>query len=769
LKDKRSLPLVLLSVALVGVLFPPRLGGQAAGPGPVTLTLQVHGAKADSPPLQAEGVAEWFGTGKAEPVRFKLDSALPTQLSLQPGRWVLRAQAPGFWGAPYQLDLAEPGKSHVLEVWPAGQLQGEVTWDTAKPPSELVVFFRSPPAGSESKLPPGRETCLLEGKTWRCTLPALPLDLRFQSPGYIPRYQWGVAVAAGKSLNAGRIELRQGSAVQGWVVTADRTPPTGTRISLRPRIGGALTDAAERKRLESLRFEATVNPQGFFELAGVPPGAYLLEAKNDRFAPAVVSVRVVPGEVTQVANPPLLLDQPKVVEVFVDPPVDPAGKRWRMKLQKMDRDSSVVETFADEPAGEDGSWRKKGVPMGEYFLRVSRSGDEAWWGGPLMVDENPEPLRIQLDVLRVQGTVTLGEEPLAAKVWFGGRHGAVRIEAQSDAKGRFETFLPHAGGWPVSVSAEKPAVQRELAKVKIEPKPGTRVAEIELLLPDTLLRGRVVDERNDPIPGAIVTAESQSESRSAPVQALTDKEGRFEIRGLARGAALIEADAGEDRFADPTTVDVLDSKDDKSWILVAHPRLRLSGLVSSLAGPVPGARIKAAPVGLPYLGVRLTTSDAQGRFEVLLPRATREIHLAVGAPGFAFRMLRVPVPEGGAFGVNLEQNGGTLILEPRAPFDPGDAEAPGVFLVHGGSVEAVQSVLAWAAPMGGGLDTSGRSQLPGLEPGAYQACLIHLSELAVLEAGLIPKERCVSGILGVNGELKLKLPGWEATPGREGR
>ena len=46
-------------------------------------------------------------------------------------------------------------------------------------------------------------------------------------------------------------------------------------------------------------------------------------------------------------------------------------------------------------------------------------------------------------------------------------------------------------------------------------------------------------------------------------------------------------------------------------------------------------------MGVPVFGIRSVPTDAQGQFEVTLPPSAREMFLAVSAPGFAFRMLRL--------------------------------------------------------------------------------------------------------------------------------
>ncbi|MEA2602581.1 MAG: hypothetical protein QOF89_3573 [Acidobacteriota bacterium] len=672
LRKSLSSPKALVPAYLLFLLIP---AGQLVADEPptaqleVSVSVQLKGAPVNTAKLQAvHGVAKWFGKGAVDPVPFSASFSQPATLKLPPGRWVLQAESPGAWSKGYQLELTDQGALVALELWPAGTIEGGLTLqDGVAAPAELVASFRPVPEVPASQAPPRSQVVYpveKEKQTWRCVVPAGSLDLRIQSPGFIPRYLWGARIEAGGTLRPGRLDLRRGSAVLGWIVTANGTPlGNGAEVSLRPRGGQGVRGEGQRQRLEELNFKAAVNPRGFFQMDGVPPGAYILEARHERFAPATTSVKVVPGEVTEVANPPLILELPKVLEVYVDPATDPSGQPWTAKLQKLDRDSSVLTPVAEGAIALDGSWRKPGIPPGRYLLRIGLKSGETWWLDQIELTENPAPVQVRLDFVDVKGSVHLGKKPLPAKLWFGGQFGAVRMEAQADEKGKFKALLPKSGEWVVHVESEDPPVQREIPKVKIEPKPGTHVAELDLRLPDTILRGRVVDEKGEPIGKAIVTALSNGAVREDGVQARTDEAGHFEFRGLLPGTTLVEADAGQDRFAHPVAVDVPEEKDSPSIVLIARPQLRLSGTVVSSAGPVAGARIKAAPAGMPYIGVHTVTSDVQGHFEVVLPPKAQEMLLSVGAPGFAFRMLRVPVPENRQFTVGVDQAAGTLVIE----------------------------------------------------------------------------------------------------------
>jgi hypothetical protein len=756
----------VIGLSLLILPFMPARGeeGPEAGRQDVTVNLRMRGRASGgaAAALSVRAVAIWYGKGKVDPVEIALTGKNPGHMELRPGRWVLAAEAAGYWGSEFQLELGEKAAAVTLDLWPAGVLEGGfLLADGLRPPADLLLFLRAAPGESAAAAPPpSRVVCAVRQESWTCPVPAGVLDLRLQAPGFIPRYLWGVRVTAGQTVRPGRMDLHQGSAVQGWVVTVDGASlGDNAWVTLRPRVGAAVPDAKEKQRLESLIFKAQVNSRGFFQMEGVPPGAYLLEARHESYAPAVVSVRVIPGEVTEIANPPLVLDHPKVVEVFVDPPLGPSDRPWSVKLQRFDRDTSVMIPFAQERVATDGVWRKSGVPPGSYLLHIGPSPAETWWMGEVAVEENPAPVQVSMRLVRVKGTVQLGDKPLAAKIDFGGKFGAVRIEAAADEKGKFETLLPKAGDWVVYVTAEDPAVEREIPKVRVEPKPGTEEAIVDLDLPDTLLRGSVITEAGgDPVAGALVTAMSAGAVRESAVQVRADRDGRFELRGILPGTTLVEAAGGEDLVAEAVAVDVRPEKESQPIVLRAGPRLRVTGTVVSATGPVPGARVKAVPVGVPTIATRIMAADAAGRFTLLLPPATREMLVTVNAPGFALRTLRLPVPETRELAIGLEQSAGTLVLETDGPADYADPNAPMIYVLHGGAAEALYYLQAWAATAGAPAPgTDGRSVIPAVEPGAYQACLVLPSERPGLDFGITPPGRCASGILGANGELTLEV------------
>lgn len=748
-------PLLLVALGVV-----PSVKAETGTPKTTTvgIWLHVHGTAAGEtiPPIRA--VARWYGNGKVGPQSVPVSPESPGSLQLQPGRWTVQAEAPGFWGSPKAIELGTEAKDIDLDLWPAGTVEGGFLLpEGEKPPAALTVFFRSAPGSATDAPDPADVLCPVEEGSWRCTLPVGVLDLRFQADGFIPRYQWGIGVPRKGAVALGKLDLARGSAVLGWVVTADRSKvAAGTRVELRPRPGGAIADPGTAGRMQNLTLSAPVNERGFFQIDGAPPGAYVVEVKQPPFAPATATVRVVPGEVTEVANPPLLLDFPKTLEVHLDPPLDPWGEPWAVRLSLLDRITSVMTSFGAESAGEGGTWSKPGLAKGNYLLRIGPRNGDTWKTEEVEIDDRLTPLYVDLQVVRVIGTVQLGETPLPATLTFGGRFGASRIKAQADEDGRFELHLPRTGEWPVHISSEAPPVTRELAAVVVEPAPGKDLAEVSLRLPDTLLRGRVEDEQGKAVTRAIVNVKS-TEQAEPLIQDWTDDKGEFELVGLPAGALRVGAEEGE-RSSEQVSVQISEHDQPAPLVLVVRSQVRITGTLVSPAGAVPGARIKAAPVGVPYFGVRTVTSDAQGRFEVSVPPAAREMFLAVAAPGFAFRMLRMPVPKERHINVGVDQAAGTLVLETDVPHREAEPSTPAVYVFHQGALEGLPILSAWAAASGAIPDSAVKSVIPYLEPGDYRACWILPAERAGIDHGILPQGRCADGYLAANGDLTLKLP-----------
>jgi len=173
--------------------------------------------------------------------------------------------------------------------------------------------------------------------------------------------------------------------------------------------------------------------------------------------------------------------------------------------------------------------------------------------------------------------------------------------------------------------------------------------------------------------------------------------------------------------------------------------------VRSSFGPVPGAAIAAFPSAGSLPALLRVPADAGGEFSVRLPPGTRDVTLAVAAPGYAFRMLRL-LPNGDdPVEVAVDQHGGSLTIE-TAPSD--GALRP--YLVHDGAIVAASaaSYFSGARMMD---DPSKRLHFQmETEAGGYSLCWLADAEVRAAIAGALPAERCVSGLLSRQGSLALK-------------
>jgi hypothetical protein len=728
---------------------------------PVRIAFDLVG-KAPAEAFEVRGEARSFSEPDAPSIAFDGTSVSAAGFSLPPGRWVISVAAPGRWCEPLQLEVAGAAVVTTMRLFPAGQVAGRFPEPEPElpAPTQLQVFFRSSPSVAVSaRVPQGREDCVIEGRDWRCPLPAGSLDLRFQASGAIPAYLWEVAVQPGGETSLRTIPLRAGSTVQGWVRTADGSEPTGrAEVRLSPRARGAL-GAAEQERLRSVQSLRTgINPRGFFQFETVPPGEYLLEVRQPPFAATSTTVQVVPNRVTEIVDPPLLLEFPKRLEVVVQPPMAPGGSPWELALRRLESAAGTSETIVEGlTAGVDGLWRHEGLEPGDYLFELGTSGsrwhtEEVALGGP------ETQVFVDLEVVEVQGEVQLGKEPLPALLTFGGRHGTERIRAQADGEGRFETFLPRAGAWRVRVESEIPMMDREIAAVTVERALDGSPTELVVRLPNTAVAGRVLDERGEAVPNALITARSLlTDGRRERVQIRAREGGRFLLEGLAEGPTELSAIGPDDQASELRVVELGEDRAAKDVVLTLRKQRRVAGFIGSESGPVPGARIKAVPVGVPVPGVSTVTSGVDGRFEISVPPATREVLLTVGPPGFGLRMLRLPLPPSGPLALRAEVAAGSLRLEADEPLqgEPGQAM---VVVFHGNAHEGLAYLHSWAASTHRSAEpTPEVALIPALEPGDYRACWVELDEMLGLVAGSAPRGPCVGGTVVAGGELVLAL------------
>lgn len=730
--------------------------------GAVEVRVVVAGQAAAEP---ARGTLRAECSGRAGERREPIETAVPVpgsaRLDLPAGQTCrLSVAAPGFWSPEVIADGVAP----VIRVHRTGEVLARLRPPRgAEPLREVEIRFEpaASPGVRPTEAPKGTVACAVSPDgVARCEIPAARLDLRLGSRGFAAEYRWGVMVEAGRALDLGAVDLHPGASIVGRLETAEGVAlDPSARIELTPLSAGELA-LDQEPRLRGLAFEGRPGEHGFFQLRGVPPGSYAVEGTMAGRAPARRQpIEVMEGLETHLPHP-LLLERPVSFSVVVSPPIDPFGRPWRLTLARGDLTSFQGRT------GTDGRWEVRGVAPGDYALVVRSGRDTTWLEREVTVEAGAPPLDLEVPLVEVEGTVTLAGEPLRATLWFGGLHGARRVRIDSGEDGEIHGFLPHQGTWPVEIVLDAGGPGQSIDPVEVRCLPGQRVARLAIEVPDTRLTGIVVDEAGSPVAGATVTV-LNVQKRAVPSLATTDSDGRFGFRGLATGGYVVQAtrdDAASDSVATALAEDGT-GRGARELRLVIRESVRLTGRIVSPRGPVPGAAVVATPeiATAGFLQTSDVVTDPLGSFELRVPAGTAGLRLLVMAPGFAARLLRLPIQPGTPLEVAVDPFGGTLHLD-LAALDAYEAAAGRPlypFVTHAGADARPHELARWAqlhvAP------ASARSlSLPMMEPGFYSLCL----PVPGASPEAPPVRRCAEGTLAPNGELTLVLPQGEPASAR---
>ncbi len=706
-----------------------------------------------------------------ELIRREIPNRGPSQIELPAGStWEIALEAEGFWAARQVVVLGPAGGELTREVavWPLGEVAGllRVTAPAERLPKTLEVAVLRP-AGRRSTIPEGRSGCdlapELEGRTARflCRLPATDLDLSFQPSDYAPEYRRAVRIASGKRLDLGELALRKGGSVVGWVealggkIEKDRCharliPATGP--------GGA---ALVRESVESAGRDFVVPPDGAFVFTGLSPGVYRLEVDHPGYARGrAAPISVFAGRETLLRES-LKLQRPVPVEIDIVPPRDGFGRPWRVQLSGgpgADRPSKTGFVLNAETDSE-GRAKTPNVEPGDYWLSVLDSFGGSHLSDPTFRIDGPGDFvhEVRIEIWTIEGTVRLGEQPLSAKLYFGGRHGNQRAEFWANREGEFQGVLPRLGDWSVDIEAEQPPF-RVSYPAKVVPD-GEGRGRVEIRLPDTRLTGRVVDEKGSPVGGAYVAVSTEKGLSDLPA----DDQGAFELRGLSAGRVVLAATSGrgaEQRTSDEASVVLAEGESSPPVTLVLRDGEIWQGRVESPFGPVAGATVSvvALPPGPPARGK--AQSDITGAFSIRLPKTVEGAYAVLAAPGFGLKAQRFA--RAGA-SLKLAPESGTLILPaPEKSLETAPDGPPlAAELFQDGFPLSRQVLYEWAILHGGrGAPGQVLQRLPELAPGRYRFCVGSAPPVAGLgpEAWAATYARCTEGNLPAGGTLKLTPP-----------
>ena len=537
-----------------------------------------------------------------------------------------------------RADAPEPAPTRWL--FPrALAVRGRVLGADGRPLRDAVVWSRSDPA---RVVPVGRDG------SYALTVPAggrLPLVAA--APGHVAEaLSLGPAHAA-----AGRaptVALERAAGFRGVVTGPDGRPIAGAAVEA---VHPAAVGPREHARDDPAAERAETAADGVFVLRRLrAEQEYELRVRNPGHLPEIR--RAVAGFAPSAAGEPFLRialrrscalrgrvedreGAPIAEAAVVVRPAVRAGREERLRRRLGEADERRAAPGDVEAASDaSGRFAVAASPAGRIDVEVRRpgfaptfrrgvelAGERAGCEAP--VDLGPFVLR---PGARVEGRVVArGGAPVpGAEVFLAER--APREGASKGTRGRTpDATTDRAGGFVLDDLPEGEPRHLVVAAAghRTEAVLGVRPPTAEPLLvrldPVSSLRGRVVDEEDEPVAGARVHVEWRFVLPDDPLRrpsgdlveriGTTGGDGVFEVADVPAGAVTLAVSTDEHAPLDGVEVRVPQAADDPELVLVLREGARLEGRVSTDAGdPVEGARV----AGEAQTGV----TDAEGRYAI---------------------------------------------------------------------------------------------------------------------------------------------------------
>ncbi|MEM8964461.1 MAG: carboxypeptidase-like regulatory domain-containing protein [Acidobacteriota bacterium] len=687
-----------------------------------------------------------------EPLIVEIPATGVLELKLPaPSSWTLTARLDGWWSPTQRVTLrSEDSKlARKIQLEPAGTVTGKLTVGRdATLPEHISIRVIAPPGSDREIVTEAADCPVDEHGHFACSVPAGSMDLALRAGDFVPHYKWQVPVAPRKKLDLGTFALVKGASLAGWVEVDGPESSAPISVSLAPWLapGQLYGDLAQRLRYTATRVR--VDEDGFFQLAGVTAGTYVVTAERDGLAPSTVSpIEVWPdGETLMRAS--IVMRPPITIELILEPARDWRGEPWRLRVQRLNESGGYEgDPVFDRPASTDGIATIENQAPGRFLLVVDDSV-----GNPFVFEsevailsETDASRRIELDLIQITGEVMLGEEPIEGTVTFGGRFGPTHVSFESNEDGEFAGWLPRDGEWRVLVDAPRQDIYAHvITDVRANRKDE---AEVEIELPDTYVFGHVVDEN-----GVRATiAEVMAFDDHGATMVFLDDDGSFSVRALPVGINLFWATGPGDRASDHTAVQVIENTPIGPIEIELRDAVPISGRVQSYRGPVAGATIALSPLGGGTGDQAKTAPD--GTFRARVGTSSSTIKAIVSPPGFPLKAFTFAVDQSPVT-FYVSDEGGTLEIELPEATD----RIIGVVWQDGVELSSA-SLTQWARAHGVvSWEKGQRLVYPRLAQGEYRVCLgprdisLALESRSWLES---ENTRCDRGFLSAGGTLIL--------------
>lgn len=627
----------------------------------------------------------WEASGKSAS-RVLVENAGPGSFTLTPpeASGTVRLDSEQCWMAPVEL----PAGQQIVrrELLALGRILFEVRGaSSARRAQPRLRFARASEFTWGAEPFPWEARCTEERSgNFRCDLPEGQLHAVVELPGAAPEYLFDRTIDPSRVLPLGPLEPRVGASLAGFIEAGRGEVLPSSLEAILGRVGG--------DPLEPLA-SASVLPNGFFQLAGLRSGLYLLQIRKGSFPVAGgLSVELTEGSELRWL-PPLRLQFRRALEVSVSPVTAPEERRWQLVLERHDPEG-VVGGFLKErevPVPINGIVRVDGLLPRVYRVLLHAPGFcQPCSSAQVDLRElELEDAFLELEVpwLEFAGTLISRNALAEGKLEFSrpvpDGWGYLKRQVEVSENGTFGGVVPLPGFWRV---VWKPAAGGEvlLDAVELRKRSDGRPVRIELELPTASIEGRVVDATSgEPVSGVEVeVAESQlGQPLRTLASATTSIHGEFSLPWLRPGVVRLrgwhsgETPEGGVRTRVTESLELQLSRDSEVRVeLRLRPTGTLRGVLREGGSFVPQGRVRCGSAG--GFGPWLQESDgriAAGRrvFELDLP-AGRAICAVLAGRSWGLRAVTIEEGRSTEVDWNLEPGGGTLLLELRPPGEVAD-------------------------------------------------------------------------------------------------
>jgi len=626
------------------------------------------------------------------------------------------------WAGSQLVTIADSPKIR-WQAWPMGTIVGRFKREKDESPTELKLVVDEPPDSRSSTIPRGTTfRCEVDAEArWRCRVPATSIDLVLRSTGYVPHYLWNVVIPATKPYDAGTFTLKKGASFVAWL--AKESLGAKTRARLYRTVGP--NPSEETARLSMPVAEGSFNRRGHLQLVDLPAEALTLEVQSEGHATQWIGpLDIAPARET-VLRYAIKLHLPIHLTVQIEPPLDPAGKLWQLTLNRRFTATTPIPIPAVRAtANDEGLVDLPGQSPSVFSVTVlDAGGNRRATSEFTLTSESDAHQIVRVETHGVRGEVRLGDEPIAAKLIFGGRSGDVSVLMTSASDGTFSGVLPRSGPWPLSIVT--PALQYE-TQITIEDGEDVRIS-----IPASEVAGRVLDPDGNAVDKADVRVLWGASGSAA---AVTNEQGEFRITGVnATENVRIRAQHRiSGRRSETIPLQFQTGSKLENVLLHLQNNREIKGKVTSAGTALAGAVVTLQPMR----GASTTaTTNLDGSFGVSVPVGVRDVVVYVAAPGKSFQAFAfATLPE--RVDLDIAPIGGDIeIVQPDARWTITQNGVP-LLLPH---------IIPWAQSAGvAGFDVVAPIlRFPRMAPGQYTLC-----------AG---ESRCTSGTLGPGATLRLAL------------